>query len=243
VFVGLFFFFFQAEDGIRDVAVTGVQTCALPILEIGLATLGRGEEGEGRGELESWLAALYAAPAPKRELFESYVHDAPIEPLPSPLSRSRLSWWALLFMTPALPVDPAPWSPASVLLESQGLAVLRRGDRYVSVECGQWGGGQGHPDRLHLTLHADGVHWLPDPGTGAYVVRDLFWYRSTLAHNAPRLDGVSQPAGDATCEMFDDGGGGGGGGGEWAWTRGRYGDVTRTVGSGRAYLLDVVELA
>ena len=29
--VGFFFFFFQAEDGIRDVAVTGVQTCALPI--------------------------------------------------------------------------------------------------------------------------------------------------------------------------------------------------------------------
>src|SRR5256884_9557619 len=27
----LAFFFFQAEDGIRDVAVTGVQTCALPI--------------------------------------------------------------------------------------------------------------------------------------------------------------------------------------------------------------------
>src|SRR2546422_8149765 len=27
------FFFFQAEDGIRDVAVTGVQTCALPICE------------------------------------------------------------------------------------------------------------------------------------------------------------------------------------------------------------------
>jgi len=29
----LLFFFFQAEDGIRDVAVTGVQTCALPIPE------------------------------------------------------------------------------------------------------------------------------------------------------------------------------------------------------------------
>src|SRR5256885_10044045 len=26
-----FFFFFQAEDGIRDYKVTGVQTCALPI--------------------------------------------------------------------------------------------------------------------------------------------------------------------------------------------------------------------
>src|SRR5690606_40769622 len=27
----IFFFFFQAEDGIRDFHVTGVQTCALPI--------------------------------------------------------------------------------------------------------------------------------------------------------------------------------------------------------------------
>src|SRR2546426_9267622 len=27
----MFFFFFQAEDGIRDYKVTGVQTCALPI--------------------------------------------------------------------------------------------------------------------------------------------------------------------------------------------------------------------
>src|SRR2546427_6592090 len=29
--VEFFFFFFQAEDGIRDLTVTGVQTCALPI--------------------------------------------------------------------------------------------------------------------------------------------------------------------------------------------------------------------
>src|SRR3989441_10834740 len=29
----LFFFFFQAEDGIRDKLVTGVQTCALPICD------------------------------------------------------------------------------------------------------------------------------------------------------------------------------------------------------------------
>src|SRR3712207_8942031 len=28
------FFFFQAEDGIRDIGVTGVQTCALPIFAI-----------------------------------------------------------------------------------------------------------------------------------------------------------------------------------------------------------------
>src|SRR3989442_6667302 len=32
-------FFFQAEDGIRDADVTGVQTCALPIFEPGIAAL------------------------------------------------------------------------------------------------------------------------------------------------------------------------------------------------------------
>src|SRR5207249_7689391 len=31
----VFFFFFQAEDGIRDRNVTGVQTCALPIYQGG----------------------------------------------------------------------------------------------------------------------------------------------------------------------------------------------------------------
>src|SRR2546429_1448089 len=43
----VFVFFFQAEDGIRDVAVTGVQTCALPI-----STL--------PDETQSRLEALYA---------------------------------------------------------------------------------------------------------------------------------------------------------------------------------------
>src|SRR2546426_11442229 len=33
------FFFFQAEDGIRDYKVTGVQTCALPICHIPLTPL------------------------------------------------------------------------------------------------------------------------------------------------------------------------------------------------------------
>src|SRR2546426_11291010 len=32
-YISCYFFFFQAEDGIRDYKVTGVQTCALPILE------------------------------------------------------------------------------------------------------------------------------------------------------------------------------------------------------------------
>src|SRR5206468_7531205 len=40
-----FFFFFQAEDGIRDLIVTGVQTCALPISVVG----GAGPGSSGRG--------------------------------------------------------------------------------------------------------------------------------------------------------------------------------------------------
>src|SRR5260370_31577463 len=41
VFYGLlWFFFFQAEDGIRDSSVTGVQTCALPDLPRGARAAG-----------------------------------------------------------------------------------------------------------------------------------------------------------------------------------------------------------
>src|SRR6266498_5330854 len=36
----MFFFFFQAEDGIRDADVTGVQTCALPISSSVLSSVG-----------------------------------------------------------------------------------------------------------------------------------------------------------------------------------------------------------
>src|SRR5207244_6194076 len=44
------FFFFQAEDGIRDDLVTGVQTCALPILSCFMVA--------GFNRLESLLTAL-----------------------------------------------------------------------------------------------------------------------------------------------------------------------------------------
>src|SRR5699024_2988275 len=49
-------FFFQAEDGIRDRNVTGVQTCALPIL------LWRAQGEQLRGLLEEWKQAQKAGP-------------------------------------------------------------------------------------------------------------------------------------------------------------------------------------
>src|SRR6266568_6808129 len=47
-----FFFFFQAEDGIRDGTVTGVQTCALPIWPARcLVSLRRGYREAGPGSV------------------------------------------------------------------------------------------------------------------------------------------------------------------------------------------------
>src|SRR5256885_6400555 len=41
-----FFFFFQAEDGIRDYKVTGVQTCALPI-SVSIGVSGQADDASG----------------------------------------------------------------------------------------------------------------------------------------------------------------------------------------------------
>src|SRR2546422_5024848 len=74
-------FFFQAEDGIRDVAVTGVQTCALPIYpdsgtESESARLGRVLSGRlsAPGLRQSQLLRAASPGAPSRS------------PQPTPLS-------------------------------------------------------------------------------------------------------------------------------------------------------------
>jgi hypothetical protein len=226
-------FSFPARKDARF-GVSLAQPAYLELWEIGISRLGETEPEE----LSSWLNTLYRVAKPsKLELLEYYLHEAPVSGAPFPAARSTLSWWSLLEMLPDLPppVPDGEWHAPSILLESQGLAVMRQEDRYASLECGPYGGGHGHPDRLHLTLHAGGVHWLPDSGTGTYVARDLFWYRSTLAHNAPRLDRMSQPAGDATCQCFDDQQ-------EWAWVRGRFGNLTRIIVAGPRYLIDVLEM-
>ena len=209
------------------------QPMYLELWEIGMAWLGS-VDGEAERFFTSWLTKLYRTPGQPAEPFESYLHEASIPgPTGVPRTRADLSWWMLLEMTPELSPE-SNWEAASVFMEGQGLAVLRDDGRYLSLECGAFGGGHGHPDRLHLTVYADGMLWLPDFGTGSYVANTLAWYRSTLAHNAPRLDGRSQPSGEATCEAFDVAD-------RWGWVRGRYGDMLRTVISGPAYVLDIMD--
>src|SRR2546425_3902861 len=69
--IGVFFFFFQAEDGIRDKLVTGVQTCALPIfLPAEWVLTGRVFDGEEAraGGLVSRVVAPEALLPTAREL-------------------------------------------------------------------------------------------------------------------------------------------------------------------------------
>jgi hypothetical protein len=213
-------------------AVSLAQPMYLELWEAGLAFID--ETGTAaRADVSGWLAARYDDAAPAPQLFDSYLHEAG-EAVPATRSRSNLSSWMLLTMLPELPPSDPARRTVSVLLPEQGLAVLRGKEHYASLECGAYGGGHGHPDRLHLSLYANGVHWLADPGTATYVSRDLFWYRSTLAHNAPRLDGRSQGLEDARCDAFDQGDG-------WGWMRGTVGKLTRTVVVGDGHLLDIVE--
>jgi hypothetical protein len=201
---------------------------SLELWEMGRLWLGEDDE------LDAWLSALYALPsAALGETYDAWLSDAGL-PAPAKYERTDLSWW----IAPAIPLGPPRelvWQHPNILLPGQGLAVLREGDHYASLECGPVVGGHGHPDRLHLTVHAGGVHWLPDPGTGSYVQETLAWYRSALAHNAPVVDGENAAGEDAWCAAFDAGEG-------VAWTRGRAGGLTRTIVLGAHRLLDIVEL-
>lgn len=129
---------------------------------------------------------------------------------PVRLTRASLGWKALLFARNALP-RLSGRLPASAHLEGQGIAVIRRDAArvYVALDYGTSGGGHGHPDRLNLWLIAGDVRFLEDVGTGSYVDRELHWYRSTMAHNAPLADGRSQWRVDGKLVAWDERGGAG----------------------------------
>ena len=67
----VFFFFFQAEDGIRDTSVTGVQTCALPILVPMFSCIGT-KGSKGSLLRNGWFQCfpVYELKVPKVPYFE-----------------------------------------------------------------------------------------------------------------------------------------------------------------------------
>jgi hypothetical protein len=158
--------------------------------------------------LVSMLARLYDASITRADTGRSNTSaDVERNLPPTGLSRADLSWRSLLVALPELPPLVAlPFT--SDLLPAQGLALLRRDDgcTYVALDYGHSGGGHGHPDRLNLLLIDGHVRWFDDPGTGSYVDDSLHWYRSTLAHTAPFVDGRSQPPLHGSLIAFDDDG-------------------------------------
>jgi Heparinase II/III-like protein len=152
------------------------------------------------------LAALYADDIPHRDTgrWRSAAEAERNEPA-SALTRADLGWRSLLFARESLPpLDRA--SVPSALLEGQGIAVFRRerGDGYAALDYGHHGGGHGHPDRLDFLLAHGTRRILDDMGTGSYVDPSLHWYRSTLAHNAPLVNGHSQPRTSGTLLAYDE---------------------------------------
>jgi hypothetical protein len=144
--------------------------------------------------LTEMLHTLYAAGVPRSDTGRwRSTADVERNLPPSGLTRADLGWRSLLHALPTLPAASRV-GPRSVILDAQGIAVLRRdgGQVYSALDFGHSGGGHGHPDRLNLLLADGDTRWLDDMGTGSYVDHTLFWYRSTLAHNAPLVDGRSQ---------------------------------------------------
>lgn len=167
------------------------------------------ELGLARGDdpiLHQWLHRLYTSSHPRGDTGRARsTADIERDEPACALARSDLGWRTLVCARSELLPIATDVADQSVVLPSQGLAVLRgdEGRIYVALEAGHTGGGHGHPDRLGLTLQ-DGTHRiLEDPGAGSYVERTLHWYRSTLAHNAPLVDGHSQQPVPARLLAFD----------------------------------------
>ncbi|MFI5257889.1 MAG: heparinase II/III family protein, partial [Gemmatimonadales bacterium] len=156
--------------------------------------------------LTSMLARLYDSSLPHGDTGRASSSADVERNLPATgMTRSDLSWRTLLCALPELPpLHARPFE--SDLLPAQGIAILRRdgGRQYVALDYGHSGGGHGHPDRLNLILVDGAVRWFDDPGTGSYVDESLHWYRSTLAHTAPLVDGRSQQRVHGALVAFDD---------------------------------------
>jgi hypothetical protein len=193
----------------------------------------------GDGRLTGALATLYDDTVPRRDTGRARsTAEAERNAPATGLDRSDLGWRSLLFAAPSLPAL-APWSPRSALLAEQGFAILRRdgGSLYAALDYGHSGAGHGHPDRLNVILVHGNHRWLDDVGTGSYVDPSLHWYRSTLAHNAPLVNGRSQRRVHGTLVAYEDRGGAG-------WVRALVDGVApgvrleRTIVAMPTYLVD-----
>ena len=105
--------------------------------------------------------------------------------------------------------DPGSTGDLSRGFEASGYYVLRGDDLHGCVPCGPVGtGGLGnhtHNDLFSLCIWADGVEWIPDPGTGSYSsdfeLRNRM--RGTAAHGTLQIGTREQNRfGDGVDDLF-----------------------------------------
>src|SRR5437867_5224927 len=105
----VFFFFFQAEDGIRDRTVTGVQTCALPISQRvhAIAHFLRATQGSGA------VISLLGRRAPELRHIRRWLQVLFSEPFAAESSTQLLAGWFATAGAGVLFIPPHPNEPYS----------------------------------------------------------------------------------------------------------------------------------
>lgn len=119
---------------------------------------------------------------------------------------NRENDYALWFGVESLPKPGAMrWRSANYPTSGYAILAKGRGEKatWLCLKYGPHGGGHGHPDKLHLEIHAGGTPVAADPGMARYGVPiHGNWYRTTLAHNTLVVDESDQQPTEGKCLQF-----------------------------------------
>lgn len=94
---------------------------------------------------------------------------------------------------------------SSDVMDASGLAFLRVGEQFVSLDFGPHGGGHGHRDKLAVNYFTFGRTVAPDPGRGWPYNLPIHrqWYKMTLSHNTVVVDEAPQAECEGNLESSD----------------------------------------
>src|SRR5438034_6535918 len=155
----MYFFFFQAEDGIRDHCVTGVQTCALPICRDAIGEIAAFAQSLA-GISENRLRAVCQRRMSNRNCFRRRTHRMTA-------GARTLTVEETLLEPPVLPPPPTRHALLAILVALAALlqvGTIGSGDLYSETE-GQYAGAAREMVESHQWLLPtnDGVPRLQKP--------------------------------------------------------------------------------
>ena len=118
--------------------------------------------------------------------------------------RSKRTGYEALFVGPENP-KRHPNALSSDVMNASGIACLRVGEQFVSLDFGPHGGGHGHRDKLAVNYFTLGRTVAPDPGRGWPYNLPIHqqWYKMTLSHNTIVVDETPQKECEGRLESHD----------------------------------------